>query len=226
MKVAIYLRTSTDDQNPENQLEDCQKINNYGDPEIFEEKQSAWKDEKEREKLEILKRIIRKEGLDHLIIWDFDRLFRNRERFKEFLLFLKSYKVQLHSFRQQWMEEINKVPAPWNEIVYDMLINVFGWMAEEESKKKSDRVKIAFKNKKGKKWGRPSISKNTQEEIIKLFKEGKSIREICSQIEYWDKNRNKKNISRGAVHKIITEFRHENPSYSDSSKKVPLNDKK
>ena len=208
MNTIIFLRTSTEDQNPENQLRDCKSINKYGNPLVIEEKQSAWKDNKEREKLEFLKKQIKKGEVDHLIIWDFDRLFRNRQKFKEFLLFLKAYKVQLHSFRQQWMEEINKVPAPWNEIVYDMLINVFGWMAEEESKKKSDRVKIAFKNRKGKKkWGRPTIPKKTQSEVLDFFKQGVSIRKICTKVEYWDKSRNIKNISRGAVHKIISEFK-------------------
>ena len=44
----IYLRTSTEEQNPENQLKDCLSINKYGEYELFQEQQSAWKDDLKR----------------------------------------------------------------------------------------------------------------------------------------------------------------------------------
>lgn len=221
-EVIIYLRTSTEEQNPENQLADCKRINSYGEAEIIEDKQSAWKDTKERPGFELLKKKILEKQVSHLIIWDFDRLFRNRIKFKEFLELLKAYKVQLHSVRQQWLESINQVPAPWNEIVYGMLIEIFGWMAEEESKKKSERVKIAHANHKGSKWGRPSIPEKTRLEVVKLFKEGKSIRQISEEVVYWDKSRNERKISRGAVHKIISDFTQEKESSQSSSNKIPF----
>ena len=43
-QTIIYLRTSTEEQNPENQLKDCLFINNFGEFVLFEEKQSAFKD--------------------------------------------------------------------------------------------------------------------------------------------------------------------------------------
>jgi len=30
--------------------------------------------------------------------------------------------------------------------MFDMMLQIMGWLAEEESKKKSERVKIAYKN--------------------------------------------------------------------------------
>ena len=45
----IYLRTSTDEQNPENQLKDCLSINKYGSYIVIEDKQTAY--EKDLEKL-------------------------------------------------------------------------------------------------------------------------------------------------------------------------------
>lgn len=170
-EVIIYLRTSTDEQNPENQLADCKSINSFGEAEVIEDKQSAWKEEKDRPGFERMKLSIVRQKIKHIIVWDFDRLFRNRQKLKEFMQLLKIYKVQLHSVRQQWIEEINKIPSPWNEIVYEMLINVFGWLAEEESDKKSKRIKIAYANHKGAKWGRPGISEKTASEVVKLFKE-------------------------------------------------------
>lgn len=135
MSIAIYIRTSTKDQNPENQLKDCLSINKYGDYEKIEDKQSAWNDHKEREGFEHLKQLIKTNKIEHLIVWDFDRIYRNRIRFKEFLTFLKAYKIQLHSFRQEWFEDLHKIPSPWNDIVYDLMINIYGHIAEEESKK-------------------------------------------------------------------------------------------
>jgi len=89
----------------------------------------------------------------------------------------------------------------------DIVLNLLGWMAEDESKKKSDRVKIAFKNHKGKKWGRKSIPETTKDKIIKMYKEGNSLRKIVKDIYYYDKNNHPKNVSLGIVHKTIDEFK-------------------
>ena len=50
----IHIRTSTEDQNPENQLKDCLSIykEEWGEYKLFEEKQSAWKDNVTREVFE------------------------------------------------------------------------------------------------------------------------------------------------------------------------------
>jgi len=199
--IRILIRTSTEDQNPENQLRDCQSINSYGEAIVIKEQQSAWSD-KLRPKMIELKKEIRAGKVKHLIVWDFDRLFRNRKKFKDFLKLLVAYDVKLHSYRQQWFEELHKIPAPWNEIVSDLMVNVYGHMAEDESKKKSDRVKIAYKNR-TQKWGRKPISKRVEVDVLKLHQEGKSVREIASTIVYWDKSRNQHKISKSAVHKII-----------------------
>lgn len=214
IETIIYIRTSTEDQNPENQINDCLKINNWGEYEIIEDKQSAWKDDKEREGFERIKKLIRERKIKHLIVWDFDRVFRNRKKFVEFLSLLKAFNVELHSYRQEWFEDLYKIPFPWNEIVSELLINVYGNIAEEESKKKSERVKISVRKKdgitqsyKGNKWGRKSIGEETKQAIIEQYKANKSYSDICSQVFYWDKNRNKKFVSRGIVHKTIKEFK-------------------
>jgi len=197
----ILIRTSTEYQNPENQLRDCQSINTYGDADIVKEQTSAWSD-KERPQLIQLKKDISLRYVNHLIVWDLDRLFRNRKKLIEFFKFCKIYDCQIHSFRQTWLEELNKIPAPFDEIMHGLMLQIMGWLAEEESKKKSDRVKIAYNNR-TQKWGRKPIGKKTEEEVIKLHKEGKSIREISSTVVYWDKQRNSHNVSKSAVHKII-----------------------
>jgi DNA invertase Pin-like site-specific DNA recombinase len=197
----ILIRTSTEDQNPENQLRDCQTINSYGDADIIKEQNSAWKDIL-RPKLNKLKEDIASGNVRHLIVWDLDRLFRNRNKLMAFFKFCKYYDCQIHSFRQRWLEELNKMPSPFDEIMHNLMLQFVGWMAEEESRLKSDRVKIAHKNS-NKKWGRKPLNKNIEKKVLELHNQGKSIREIASSVIYWDVSRNRHNISKSAVHKII-----------------------
>lgn len=212
-QTIIYIRTSTEEQNPQNQLNDCREvikklgIKNY---EVIEDKQSAWKD-KDRIGFEKVKSLIKQKQVNHLICFDVDRLYRNRKRFKEFLEFIKLYNVQLHSFRQEWLDELHSIPPPWNDIVMDLMINIYGHISEEESNKKSDRVKLAVRKQEGKpttsykgnKWGRKSMIESVDDEIIELRNKGMSIREIANSVFYWDKNNNKHKISIGYVHKTL-----------------------
>ncbi len=215
-QTIIYIRTSTEEQNPGNQLRDCLKINSYGEYELSEEKQSAFKD-KDRPLFEEIRKRIKQNKLDHLICWDLDRLYRNRKKLIEFFDFCKIYKCKVHSYRQEWLEQLNSIPEPFNEIMHNLMLQIMGWLAEEESKKKSERVKLAVRKNKGKPtksykgnlWGRKSLSKNVVKEILKLHDAGLSIRKISAQVFYWDKNKNKKSVAIGSVHKIITQSKKE-----------------
>lgn len=205
-KTIIYIRTSTEEQNPANQLQDCISINSFGEYEVIEDKQSAYKDNKERVGFNKIVEQIRQNKVANLIVWDLDRVYRNRTKLKEFLELLKIYKVKLHSYRQKWLEDINKIPNPWNEIVYELLINVFGYIAEEESIKKSERVKLAIKKEqgvtksyKGNKWGRKALSMQKKNQINELHQAKYSIRAIAQEM----------NISVGAVHKYISKIKEE-----------------
>jgi DNA invertase Pin-like site-specific DNA recombinase len=202
MKAIIYLRTSTQEQNPQNQLKDCQTLVSK-DYEVIEEKQSAFKD-KDRPLFDSIRERIKSGEIKSLIVWDWDRLFRNRKKLKEFFEFCKIYKCEIHSFRQKFFEDFYKIPAPFDSIMQDLFLNLLGWMAEDESLKKSQRVKVAYQNHKGNKWGRPlKINNNLKQDILEKYKQGLSIREIADSVWYYDKNRNQKFISKSAVHKII-----------------------
>ncbi len=214
MSNIIYLRTSTEEQNPENQLKDCKqlatqlKLKNY---ETVEDKISGWKDI-ERNGFDKIVEAIKRKEVEHLICWDLDRLYRNRKKLIAFFELCKIYNCKIHSFRQQWLESLNSIPSPFNEIMHNLMLQVMGWLAEEESNKKSERVKNAVrkergitKSYKGNRWGRKPISKSVVVEVLDLHKQGKSIRQISRVVFYWDKNNNKRNLSVGGVHKIIKE---------------------
>lgn len=215
--IVIYLRTSTEEQDPQNQLNDCLKI--AGDnPEVFEEKQSAWKD-KDRVVFKSICNKIKQKVITDLYVWDWDRLFRNQKKLVEFFKFCELYNCKIHSFNQQYFEDFYKIPKPFDEIVSNLVLNLMGWLSEEESKKKSNRVKIAFQNHKGKKWGRKPISQKVKDEIIEAHKRGLSIREISDSVFIWDTSNNRKNISKSLVHKTIQIFNSNNQSYKGVSNK-------
>jgi len=215
-KNIIYIRTSTEEQTPELQLKDCNALANklnLSEYEIVSDKQSAWKDNIEREGFDKLVEAIKRKEVKTLICWDLDRLYRNRKRLIEFFQFCKIYNCKIYSARQDWLESLNKIQAPFNEIMFDLMLQIMGWLAEEESSKKSMRVKNAVVKKagqetisyKGKKWGRKSLSKNVVSQILELHNQGLSIRAIAKQVFYNDKNNNRKNVSVAGVHKIISQ---------------------
>jgi DNA invertase Pin-like site-specific DNA recombinase len=104
---------------------------------------------------------------------------------------------------------------PFNEIMYSLMLQIMGWLAESESTTKSNRVKMSVKHTtagitvsyKGNKWGRKSLPKQTINRVIGLYSEGKSIRQIAAVVQVYDKNNNGRQISVGAVHKILAEYR-------------------
>lgn len=206
----IYIRTSTEEQNPENQLQDCKQLAtklNIEEYEVLSEQQSAFKDI-ERQVFSRIQLQIKAGNISSLIVWDLDRLFRNRKKLIEFFQFCKIYNCKIYSVRQDWLESINKIQAPFNEIMFDLMLSIMGWLAEEESSKKSMRVKLAVRKKegeptksyKGNKWGRKSISTQKINLIKELRNKQYSIRAIAQEL----------NLSIGVVHKTIKEFIKEN----------------
>jgi len=75
---AIYIRVSTEEQNPENQLKDCLSIAG-NESKVFEEQLSAFKD-KERPVFKYIEDEIKRGKITELYCWDWDRLFRNRKK--------------------------------------------------------------------------------------------------------------------------------------------------
>ncbi len=203
MSKTIYIRTSTEDQNPENQLKDIQSMFEGNEYVIFQEQQSAFKN-KERPIFENLKEVIKSRQVKDLYVWDLDRIYRNRIKLKAFFQYCKLYGCSIHSFRQDWLESLNKIPEPFNDIMYSLMLDIMGWLAEDESKRKSDRVKIAVrkvkgitKSYKGNKWGRKSISPQKRTRIAIMKGAGHSIRDIAKDV----------GISTGSVHKYIQEVK-------------------
>lgn len=211
MKKKIgYIRTSTTEQTPELQIQDILSIVQLSECDIFKEKQSAWKENTVRPEFNKIISLIKQNKVESLYVWSLDRIYRNRKRLVEFLRFCKVYKTNVFSYNQKWLDNLQQMDAPFNEIMYDFMLQILGWIAEDESTLKSNRVKMAIvrdetgtKSYRGNKWGRKALSKQTINRVMELHNEGKSIREIAKSVFIYDKNNNSRNISKSAVHKLL-----------------------
>lgn len=211
----IYLRTSSEDQHPENQKKECMKLaenRGYEIKEVVLEKLSAFK-QIERPEYERIKELARKGEIKAVIVWALDRWVRNRDTLIEDTTVLKNYGCKIHSVKEAWLEAIN-IEGALGKTIQEFLLGLMGSMGEMESQRKSERVKLAVRKKdgitksyKGNKWGRKNLSKQTITKVLQLRIDNPeiSIREIASQVVYYDKNNNAKNISRSAVHKLLSE---------------------
>jgi len=208
MKAIIYLRTSTTEQEPEKQKQDClsfAKSKGYNVIKIYEEQLSGWK-QIDRPMYNEIKEKARKGEIQAVIVWALDRWVRNRDTLIEDVTILKNYGCKIHSVKEAWLEAIN-IEGSLGRTIQDFLLGLMGSLAEMESNRKSERVKMAFQSHVGKKWGRPKISKGVEKHIINLHEQGVAYREICKQVSYWDASRNKKYVSMGFVHKTIDKYK-------------------
>ena len=209
--AAIYVRVSTSKQEVENQIADCVKFaeqHNFKYEVFKEPARSAYK-EIDRPVLNSILARARKGEFKHIVVWDYDRLYRNRKKFVEVMQAYSKLGVKIHSHRQEWVEEIHKVPSPWNEILYDMIIQVIGWIGEEESIKRAERTRAALSRIQNRlekqgvyvarngrqivQLGRPKIMLDPTD-VLEMRKNGLSIREIARKLK----------VSKSKVARIIS----------------------
>jgi len=225
MKVAIYCRVSTNEQDAKLQISECNKFAKNRGFEIYNtyvENLSGFKDIK-RDKYTEVKNLARKGIIKGVIVWAIDRWVRNRNTLLEDITVLKSYDCKLYSVKEEYIDAIN-IDGAIGKTIKDFLIGLMGSLAEMESQRKSERIKLAVRKKegdktrsyKGKKWGRKSIPLQTQTKILQLYSEGISIRKIADQVKTYDKHGNAKNISKSVVHKTIQENNAKKLLISDS----------
>ncbi len=208
MKASIYVRTSTEEQFPEKQIQECKDYayrKGYEIEGIYEEKLSGYKDI-QRPKYEILKEKAKRSETNAVIVWALDRWVRNRDTLIEDIATLKNYGCKLHSVKESYLEAIN-IEGALGKTIHEFLIGLIGSMAEVESARKSDRIKMAFKSHQGKQWGRPDVPAASNNQIIELYKQGKSMRQIRDIVYYYTQTKLKRYVSLGHVQKTIKKFK-------------------
>jgi putative DNA-invertase from lambdoid prophage Rac len=157
-RVAVYLRTSTQEQHPENQLPEiktyCQ-THGHEIVGIYQEQESAWKSGRQVELKRLLADCQDGRHFDTLVCWSLDRLSRQGiASILNLITMLRLYGVRVISLREPWMETDGSMQ--------ELLLAVFGWAAQYESRIKSERTLagLARARAEGKKLGRPSGSRD------------------------------------------------------------------
>lgn len=152
--AALYLRVSTDDQDTDNQLIALTEWLRGRGVEIvavYQEKESAWKAGHQAELARLRadsKKRARK--FDHVVVWALDRL--SRQGALQSLILVKDFEtagVKVLSYQETWLDQLGSMR--------DVFIALLGWIAESESKRRSERTKagLARLAASGRKLGRP-----------------------------------------------------------------------
>ncbi len=156
-RTVLYLRTSTNDQHPENQLPALQgwaEVRGYEIVETYQEQESAWKNGHQRE----LARLVddaRKRRFEAVLVWSLDRLSREGAlAILKLVDRLRLHGVRVLSYQEAWTE----APGELAELLYALT----GWVARMESQRRSERTKAGLARAKagGKVLGRPRGSRD------------------------------------------------------------------
>ncbi|SRR5713101_2627319 len=178
MRVSIYARVSTGDQDNENQLaqlrEYCQRqgyevVNEYVDI------ASGGKTDRHQFKLMFEQASQRK--FDLLLFWSLDRLSREGVLATlQYLQRLAEYGVGYKSFTEQYLDSL----GPFREAV----LAILACIAKQERIRLSERTRagLAKAKSQGKVFGRPrSLKPYEKEKAVQLRKEGRSWTYIAKQ---------------------------------------------
>ena len=201
MKIAIYTRVSTEKQDYENQLLQLREFaKNKGWEIVQEYAETISGKESQRPEFQKMFAEASKKKFDAIVVWALDRFTREgTERVWHYISLLNSYSVKFISYSEPHFNTEN-------ELVRDILLSVMGALAKQERLRLSARTKAGLERARlqGKKIGKPKMNKKVINLIIELREQGKSYREICKEVYYWDASRNKHYVSMGFVHKTLS----------------------
>ena len=157
MKCVIYARVSSDQQDAENQvvvLKDWAKQRGFEVVAVYRENETAWKAGHQAELAKLVLNA-RRGKFDVVLCWSLDRL--SRLGAVAILNLINTLKpVRVFSYQESWTESPGEVA--------DILFAVVGWVAEMESKRRSERTKAGLSRAvaSGRVLGRPVGKKDSK----------------------------------------------------------------
>lgn len=184
MIIFGYVRVSTKDQNLERQYTSIKSFRpDIPDSNIFCDKQTGKnfdRDEYQKMKV-IMEHVVRAKSdgeIVEFVIEELDRLGRDSGGIKKELEWFRELGVVVRILEiPTTLLDVNRENAWITELVTSILIEVYAAMAQAELEKRAKRQAegIAEAQKKGVKFGRPSIKIDEQEfqKIYKIWKDGK-----------------------------------------------------
>jgi len=179
MKVAIYARCSTDEsrQDTENQIKECQRYCQAQEwsYEVFQEYETAYKENGKRKIFEDLLDKLRRREFDCLMVYMLDRFSRQTPTkiVSDLHKIVEDRGCRFISLK----EGIDSKNEMWQ-----ILMMVFAWMANNYSKMLGVRIKDAIANQKRKgeyTGGRPRKHIDT-DRVKNLYKKTNSLRKVAA----------------------------------------------
>ena len=185
MKVVIYARVSTNNQDYKRQTEELiefSKKNNYDVVNVFEEKISGGKTNEERPQLMKMINFIKSNKIDKVLCWELSRIGRNTIEVLKTIQLLNENCISLY-IKNHNIETLNDKCEvnPMSQFLIQILTSV----SEMEKIQIRQRIKSGYDSfrKNGGKVGRKEGFKkdsemllNEHKDIVKLLKQGMSVR--------------------------------------------------
>lgn len=205
----IYLRVSTKGMGQEemDQLKDILNTFNLDlkDCILIKAKESAYQLWKQKtRKFNIIKDLIEEyPEYDKIIyVWDLDRIYRNQEMQVEFFRYVSKNNGMVLSHRQKYLHQLKESAGGLGKAMYNFLIEVFAAQAEDESRKRGERLLKSltaregrlFTNKgnlyggklktiKGKKITDPKVVDSIHKVVVSKIIKGVTYRDIIKYME-------------------------------------------
>lgn len=214
MRAGLYARVSTDDkgQNPELQLEKlrayCKAKGWFVSGEFVDKLSGTGK--VERPEFNRLMDCAKKKELDVIVVWKVDRFSR------EGSLKTLNYIKKLNDSGVKFVSITEEFLSSTGTFGEEVLLPLLAWIAKEESRKISERVKLGIEKRRQKRKpiGKASLSakmekKGVQARIIELYNQGLTYRQIREQTTYRTKKGLLRRVSLGFVHKCIAKAKEE-----------------
>jgi len=194
MKVVIYARISTKQQNLEQQIEACKKFCAYKEFEVAHVYQDtgSGKDTKKRPQYLEMQKGLRQLQYDGVVVFRLDRLGRNLRDLVLFVEEMKNKGIEIFSINESFDS---------STAIGRAMMNIILVLAEFEREQISEATsqRLAAIKASGKKLGRPNISSYQTIKVINLYKKYRSINRVQKECR----------LSYGSCHKIITEWKQE-----------------
>lgn len=135
--AGLWVRVSTEDQTVANQLDPLRQLARARGwaPVVYEDSGSAWTYRPRPELMRLLDDA-RTGKIRVVAVAALDRLGRNMAGMVETVRQLTAYGCQVVSLREPWLDTASPVR--------DLLLAIFGWVAEQESRVLSERTKVGM----------------------------------------------------------------------------------
>ena len=196
-KAALYIRVSTNDQDPTMQIKDLRR---YAQQRGFEIKKEyvdvgVSGTKVNRPALDALMDAARKRLFDVVLVWRFDRFARSTKHLVDALHEFRALSIDFISY-----QEAIDTSSPIGEAMF----TIIGAMAKLERDIIVERVKAGMRKAKeqGKRIGRPKAVVDV-DKILSLRRQGLSIQAIADCVRYKDGKGRWRNVSKGKVHRIL-----------------------